>query len=161
MAGSGAITKYLPPGSYALERDEMRAKEGQLKAPHVTWITQDLLSEKTLRNLLARDFDYIIANPDFGMAIVALALAECVIKPKGQVWMLLPSDYWNTSPKRDSWLRGQNMHIVHEHKLGRHCYRKGLTTPKKTPDSLFVFMRKKQAVGDQYTYPTTRVSLQE
>ncbi len=158
MAGSGAISQHLPKNSTAIEQDPVRAKEAQLKAPHVHWIIDDLLSDKTLNLLLSKRYDYVIANPDFGMAIVALAISEEILTKKGEVWMLLPSDYWNTSPLRANWLKSQCMHIKHEFKLGRQTYRDTLMQ-KRTPDSLFIFEVKKGPVGETYSYPTTHISL--
>eukprot|EP00493_Phyllostaurus_siculus_P019543 UN19853 len=44
MAGSGRISKYLPPGSLAVEIDPSRYNYGKRECPHIHWMNCDMFS---------------------------------------------------------------------------------------------------------------------
>ncbi len=143
MAGSGALSKCLPNGSLCVENDGLRILQGKKEAPKCVWLEGDVLSPTILSKI--KDFapTILLSNPDFSLAIPSLAIGASVLPIHGEVWLLLPSTYFDSSPKRSAWLRTVPIIIFQEFRLGLQSYRaKG--TKKRTPDSLFIFQKTKR-----------------
>jgi hypothetical protein len=144
MAGSGAVTKWLPPGTLALEWKEQRVTEGRKAAPHARWVCADCFGDDPLRLALTAHASVVVANPEFADTLAILRLAREWIEPKekgqpaGVVVMLLPSTIFDgTAVWQQFGVLG--LRVVEELKVGRWAYYPEFGARKRATDSLFVF----------------------
>lgn len=144
FAGEGDLTKFLPATDLtAVEIEEERVRVGRERVANANWLCADICSEKFQREILqGKKFDCVVMNPPFKQGMTALALASDLIKGEGwkRVVAILPSNYFETRTRSERF--GElNLAIWKEFKLGNVPYLDGSSTPKPTPDSIFVFRR--------------------
>ncbi|MCP3926600.1 MAG: hypothetical protein GY714_28910, partial [Desulfobacterales bacterium] len=83
MAGSGALTKVLPRGSLAIEKDEKRVLKGRKDAPQATWFTGDVFSLEMLKR--GKEFapTILLANPEFSLIMPLIVMASWMLGKGG------------------------------------------------------------------------------
>lgn len=96
-AGTGAITRFLPAKSIAIERNSIRLKQGEKVAPNARWIRADYLSLHFKSKV-----DCVIANPpfssDLGFEFIRKSLE--ILREDGKLILILPSTYFQTEKAR-------------------------------------------------------------
>jgi transposase InsO family protein/predicted RNA methylase len=147
FAGCGELTTHLklkPEGSIvAVERNKNRAEVGKALNRSVNWLILDVFTRKGFNELAKLEkFDLIVANPPFEEAPAALKLALFLLKYNrhARIIFLLPSDIFESSPRRTKKFQQLPFKITNEYAVGKWSY---ITagTKKQTADSIFVFRR--------------------
>lgn len=89
-AGTGNIAQFLPPGSFAVERNPERVKQGVIRAPHCQWHCAGALDFAVQH---PNQFDLIVGNPPFSLRSEWLkTICNRLLSPEGIVAWLLPTD---------------------------------------------------------------------
>jgi hypothetical protein len=144
MAGSGAITEGLPPGTLAIEWDSARGELGRSRAPHATWLSEDCFSEAVLTRALTEHASVCVANPEFADTLAVLRVCQEWVLPKGegqkpgQIVLLLPSNIFDNSAVWQDFAVLQ-LRVVEELRVGRWAYYPEYGARKRAADSIFIF----------------------
>ena len=115
--------------------------------PSVKVINANVFEKNVIEELMQYKWDFIISNPDFSLAVQFLYIVQFLLAPNGICVCVLPSAFFDNSPRRLAFLKDSCLVIVHEFKLGRLSYRTD-KRPKISPDSIFVFQAKSEANGE-------------
>jgi hypothetical protein len=148
-AGNGELSQLLPSGSLCVEICEKRCQLGKAHHPDLTWLNDDVLSPKLIKELMDGEFqdpfDLVISNPPFEHAFAFLYIALMMItrrrtalidkewrgsvamhhplsEHKGRLLFILPSDFFEGAVPRRRLYRILGLRINREFKLGRWCY---------------------------------------
>jgi len=88
-AGTGNITRFLPPGTVAVEANPKRHALGLQRVPHADWRCADFLTLKGLAGVV----DLVIGNPPFSLLVALINYSfDELLAPGGRIVFLLPGD---------------------------------------------------------------------
>ena len=139
------LLNFIPPPLLAIDNDQESIDSGRELVPWAEWHNLDLTQESTISYLLKSYFQHftiIISNPPFNLALFLLELASRLIHPEiGQVFFILPADFFGSSHKRlELW---KKIHLKIDHVYITHRWNYYLHIPKSntkiTIDSIFKF----------------------
>ena len=131
----------LPPKTVCVEKDPARVKIGKEKAPHCYWQNSDVMAPYKYTQHLKKHWDVVVANPEWSLAVPVLFFSCFLLREKGKMWVILPSNYFVNSRKRAKWFEDAPLRIILEIKLGCLAYREGRDGKRKWPDSIFELER--------------------